>query len=121
MKEEMIDVLDNHFTDQINYYKELQESLGELRGMKMPKAVLVMDMPESCKKCVFCRGLNACKLKNIWQEIEYALFTPWISRLWKVESQIGVRSGNCRRRCRISNTDTKMLRKVLFGQDGTPA
>jgi hypothetical protein len=30
-KEEMIDVLDNHFTDQINYYKELQESLGELR------------------------------------------------------------------------------------------
>lgn len=31
-KEEMIDVLDDHFTDQINYYKELQESLGELRG-----------------------------------------------------------------------------------------
>lgn len=31
-KEEMIDVLDNHCTDQINYYKELQESLGELRG-----------------------------------------------------------------------------------------
>ncbi len=30
----------------------------------MPKAVLVMDMPESCKKCVFCRGLNACKLKK---------------------------------------------------------
>ena len=23
--------------------------------------------------------------------------------------------------CRISNTDTKMLRKVLFGQAGTPA
>jgi hypothetical protein len=32
MKEEMIDALDNHFTDQINYYKELQESLDELRG-----------------------------------------------------------------------------------------
>lgn len=31
-KEEMIDVLDNRCTDQINYYKELQESLGELRG-----------------------------------------------------------------------------------------
>ena len=31
-KEEMIDVLDNHCTDQINYYEELQESLGELRG-----------------------------------------------------------------------------------------
>ena len=30
----------------------------------MPKAVLVMDMPESCKKCVFCRGLNACKLNK---------------------------------------------------------
>lgn len=30
----------------------------------MPKAVLVMDMPESCKKCMFCRGLNACKLKK---------------------------------------------------------
>ena len=32
VKEEMIDALDNHFTDQINYYKELQESLDELRG-----------------------------------------------------------------------------------------
>lgn len=31
----------------------------------MAKAVLVMDyMPESCKQCVFCRGLNACKLKK---------------------------------------------------------
>lgn len=30
----------------------------------MPKAVLVMDMPEDCKQCVFCRGLNACKLKK---------------------------------------------------------
>lgn len=30
----------------------------------MSKAVLVMDMPESCKKCMFCRGLNACKLKK---------------------------------------------------------
>ena len=30
----------------------------------MFKAVLVMDMPESCKQCVFCRGLNACKLKK---------------------------------------------------------
>lgn len=30
----------------------------------MAKAVLIMDMPESCKKCVFCRGLNACKLKK---------------------------------------------------------
>ena len=29
-KEEMIDRLDNYFTDQINYYKELQESLDEL-------------------------------------------------------------------------------------------
>ena len=29
----------------------------------MAKAVLVMDMPEDCKQCVFCRGLNACKLK----------------------------------------------------------
>ena len=31
-KEETIDVLDNYCTDQINYYKELQESLGELSG-----------------------------------------------------------------------------------------
>lgn len=31
-KEEMIDVLDDHCADQINYYNELQESLGELRG-----------------------------------------------------------------------------------------
>ena len=30
----------------------------------MAKAVLVMDMPEYCKQCVFCRGLNACKLKK---------------------------------------------------------
>lgn len=30
-KEEMIDVLDSHCADQINYYEELQESLGELR------------------------------------------------------------------------------------------
>ena len=29
-KEEMIDKLDNYFTDQINYYKELQESLNDL-------------------------------------------------------------------------------------------
>lgn len=30
----------------------------------MAKAILVMDMPESCKQCVFCHGLNACKLKK---------------------------------------------------------
>ena len=30
-KREMIDVLDNHCTVQIDYYKELQESLDELR------------------------------------------------------------------------------------------
>lgn len=30
----------------------------------MSKAVFVMDMPEDCKQCVFCRGLNACKLKK---------------------------------------------------------
>lgn len=30
----------------------------------MVKAILVMDMPESCKQCVFCQGLNACKLKK---------------------------------------------------------
>lgn len=30
----------------------------------MAKAVLIMDMPGSCKQCVFCRGLNACKLKK---------------------------------------------------------
>ena len=29
-KKEMIDVLDNHCTDQINYYKELQDSLSEI-------------------------------------------------------------------------------------------
>ena len=29
-KKEMVDILDNHFSNQINYYKELQESLGEL-------------------------------------------------------------------------------------------
>ena len=29
-KEEMIGILDNHCTDQINYYKDLQESLDEL-------------------------------------------------------------------------------------------
>lgn len=31
-KREMIDVLENYFTDQINYYKELQESLEQLMG-----------------------------------------------------------------------------------------
>lgn len=30
----------------------------------MAKAVLVVDAPESCEKCMFCRGLNACKLKK---------------------------------------------------------
>lgn len=30
----------------------------------MAKAILIMDMPEDCKQCVFCRGLNACKLKK---------------------------------------------------------
>lgn len=29
-KKEMIDILDEHFTDQINYYEELQKSLDEL-------------------------------------------------------------------------------------------
>lgn len=29
-KQEMIDVLENHCTDEINYYQELQESLSEL-------------------------------------------------------------------------------------------
>lgn len=29
-KKEMIDILDNHCIEQINYYKELKESLGEL-------------------------------------------------------------------------------------------
>ncbi len=29
-KEEMIDVLDSHFEGEINYYKELRESLNEL-------------------------------------------------------------------------------------------
>lgn len=33
-KKEMIDILDNHCTDQINYYKELQESLDELKEGK---------------------------------------------------------------------------------------
>ncbi len=32
VKEEMIDVLDNHFTDQINYYKDLQGYLEELNA-----------------------------------------------------------------------------------------
>ena len=31
-KEEMINVLESHCEDQIAYYKELQESLNELRG-----------------------------------------------------------------------------------------
>ena len=30
----------------------------------MSKAVLVMDMPESCRECPFCRGLNECKVKK---------------------------------------------------------
>lgn len=30
----------------------------------MSKAVLVMDMPESCGECPFCRGLNECKVKK---------------------------------------------------------
>lgn len=32
VKEEMINVLESHCEDQIAYYKELQESLDELRG-----------------------------------------------------------------------------------------
>lgn len=30
----------------------------------MAKAVLVMNMPESCGECPFCRGLNECKVKK---------------------------------------------------------
>lgn len=30
----------------------------------MSKAVLVMDMPSSCMECLFCRGLNVCRLKQ---------------------------------------------------------
>lgn len=30
-KKEMIDILDEHFTDQINYYHDLQDSLEELK------------------------------------------------------------------------------------------
>ena len=30
----------------------------------MKKAVLVMDMPSSCMECLFCRGLNVCRLKQ---------------------------------------------------------
>lgn len=30
----------------------------------MAKAVLIMDMPESCGECPFCRGLNECKVKK---------------------------------------------------------
>ena len=30
----------------------------------MSKAVLVMDIPSSCMECLFCRGLNVCRLKQ---------------------------------------------------------
>lgn len=30
----------------------------------MSKAVLIMNMPESCGECPFCRGLNECKVKK---------------------------------------------------------
>lgn len=28
----------------------------------MKKSMLVIDTPNSCKECPFCRGLNACKV-----------------------------------------------------------
>lgn len=34
----------------------------------MAKAVLVMDMPENCAECVFCRGLNVCKMKSYMEK-----------------------------------------------------
>lgn len=34
-KKEMIDILDEHFTDQINYYHDLQDSLGELNDREV--------------------------------------------------------------------------------------
>ena len=34
----------------------------------MSKAVLVMDMPESCAGCVFCKGLNVCKMKSYMEK-----------------------------------------------------
>ena len=34
-KKEMIDILDEHFTDQINYYHDLQDSLEELNDREV--------------------------------------------------------------------------------------
>lgn len=32
------------------------------RGNDMGKSILVIDTPECCKECPFCKGLNACKV-----------------------------------------------------------
>lgn len=63
----------------------------------MAKAVLVMDMPESCKKCMFCRGLNACKLKKYLVGDRICTIYTVDKQIMEVESRIGARSGNCRR------------------------
>lgn len=30
----------------------------------MSKAILIVDMPERCDECCFCRGLNTCKIQK---------------------------------------------------------
>lgn len=47
-KKEMIDILDEHFTDQINYYHDLQDSLEEL-------------MIERCNGCLKQYWLWICR------------------------------------------------------------
>ena len=75
----------------------------------MSKAVLVMDMPERCADC----PLRSSKKTSY--VCCYLTLKTYHRLIIMTKSQIGVRFGNCRRRYRISNTGTKMLRKALFG------
>ena len=59
----------------------------------MDKAILVMDMPESCSKCKFLyefQGIKKCQLMNV--------LNNGASRLSQRNGMICVRSGNCRRK-----------------------
>ena len=59
----------------------------------MSKAVLVMDMPESCFGCNFCivTRMQVLTVARLWKYQELLI-------LKHTKDQIGVHFGNCRRR-----------------------
>lgn len=69
----------------------------------MAKAVLVMDMPESCSKCKFMyefQGIKKCQLMNALNNVLRNYHKAHSPR----NGMIGVHSGNCRRRWKCAGS-----------------